>query len=64
MAGSPVSGTGQGSSSSPEETDDFVLVPSNIPSDVSSDSNHAERQWVVTTFIAYLHRTDKCVAVS
>ncbi|GFG29073.1 hypothetical protein Cfor_09476 [Coptotermes formosanus] len=42
--GSPVSGAGQGSSSSPEETDDFVLVPSNIPSDVSSDSNHAERQ--------------------
>lgn len=41
--GSPVSGRGQGSSSSPEETDDFVLVPSNIPSDVSSDSNHAER---------------------
>jgi len=42
--GSSISGTGQGSSSSPEETDDFVLVPSNIPSDVSSDSNHAERQ--------------------
>ncbi|XP_069694991.1 serine/threonine-protein kinase unc-51 isoform X1 [Periplaneta americana] len=42
--GSPASGRGQGSSSSPEETDDFVLVPSNIPSDQSSDSNHAERQ--------------------
>ncbi|XP_049863431.1 serine/threonine-protein kinase unc-51 isoform X1 [Schistocerca gregaria] len=41
--GSPVSCRGQGSSSSPEETDDFVLVPSNIPSDQSSDSN-IERQ--------------------
>jgi hypothetical protein len=39
-----VSVRGQGSSSSPEETDDFVLVPSNLPSDQSSDSNHAERQ--------------------
>ncbi|PSN54418.1 hypothetical protein C0J52_10975 [Blattella germanica] len=44
IPGSPVSGRGQGSSSSPEETDDFVLVPSNIPSDQSSDSNPAERQ--------------------
>ncbi|KAJ9599082.1 hypothetical protein L9F63_010419, partial [Diploptera punctata] len=42
--GSPLSGRGQGSSSSPEETDDFVLVPSNIPSDHSSDSNPTERQ--------------------
>ena len=44
LLGSPISGRGQGSSSSPEETDDFVLVPSNIPSDHSSDSNPAERQ--------------------
>ena len=37
--GSPVSAREHGSSSSPEDTDDFVLVPANIPSDQSSDSN-------------------------
>ncbi|XP_066997912.1 serine/threonine-protein kinase unc-51 isoform X2 [Anabrus simplex] len=41
---SPLSCREQVSSSSPEETDDFVLVPSNIPSDQSSDSNHTDRQ--------------------
>lgn len=34
-----MSGREHGSSSSPEDTDDFVLVPANIPSDHSSDSN-------------------------
>ncbi|XP_063222174.1 serine/threonine-protein kinase unc-51 isoform X2 [Bacillus rossius redtenbacheri] len=43
--GSPVSCRGEAdSSSSPEETDDFVLVPANIPSDHSSDSGHADNR--------------------
>ncbi|KDQ97270.1 serine/threonine-protein kinase unc-51 [Zootermopsis nevadensis] len=53
--GSPLSVRGQGSSSSPEETDDFVLVPSNLPSDQSSDSNPTDRQ-------AVAHRP--CLAVA
>ncbi|GLH12876.1 cGMP-dependent protein kinase, isozyme 1 [Gryllus bimaculatus] len=41
--GSPLSCREQAGCSSPEETDDFVLVPSNIPSDQSSDSNPTDR---------------------
>jgi len=39
FAASPPAGRETGRSSSPEEADDFVLVPANIPSDHSSDGS-------------------------
>lgn len=41
--GSPGSTKEQESASSPDDHDDFVLVPANIPSDQSCDSNCSER---------------------
>nr|CAD7261333.1 unnamed protein product [Timema shepardi] len=52
--GSPVQARGQGSFSSPEETDDFVLVPANIPSDHSSDSGQLDNR----------HKIGACVALA
>nr|CAD7407377.1 unnamed protein product [Timema poppensis] len=52
--GSPVQARGQGSFSSPEETDDFVLVPANIPSDHSSDSGQLDNR----------HKIGACIALA
>nr|CAD7198320.1 unnamed protein product [Timema douglasi] len=54
VPGSPVQARGQGSFSSPEETDDFVLVPANIPSDHSSDSGQLDNR----------HKIGACIAIA